>query len=296
MRTNPFQGTGVAVVTPFTAEGEVDLLTLREHIRHLVDEGGVDFLCVLGTTAETPTLSLQERELIIETFVDEVGGQVPLLLGCGGNSTGSVCSYLEESDFEGIDGVLIVTPYYNKPTQEGLYRHFRAVSQASPVPVVLYNVPGRTGVNLTADTTLRLAEDFENIVAIKEASGNLAQINELIAHAPAGFEVISGDDSLTFEIVSLGGVGVISVVANAFPAEMTELGRIMKNGDVFEALRIHRAFHDVFRLAFVEGNPAGIKCMMAERGELENVLRLPLTEVSENTRRHIAQALENFTL
>ena len=164
------------------------------------------------------------------------------------------------------------------------------------MPVVLYNVPGRTGVNLTAETTLRLAEDFENIVAIKEASGNLAQINELIAHAPAGFEVISGDDSLTFEIVSLGGVGVISVVANAFPAEMTELVRSMKNGDVFEALRIHRAFHDVFRLAFVEGNPAGIKCMMAERGELENVLRLPLTEVSENTRRHIAQALENFTL
>ena len=153
MRTNPFQGTGVAVVTPFTAEGEVDLLTLREHIRHLVDEGGVDFRCVLGTTAETPTLSQQERELIIETFVDEAGGQVPLLLGCGGNNTGSVCSYLEESDFEGIDGVLIVTPYYNKPTQEGLYRHFRAVSQASPVPVVLYNVPGRTGVNLNADTT-----------------------------------------------------------------------------------------------------------------------------------------------
>ena len=296
MRTNPFQGTGVAVVTPFTAEGEVDLLTLREHINRLLEDGDVDYLCVLGTTAETPTLNVAEREQIIEAFVDEVQGRVPLLLGCGGNDTGSVCAFLEEADFEGIDGVLIVTPYYNKPTQEGLYRHYRAVSQASPVPVVLYNVPGRTGVNLSSETTLRLAEDFENIVAIKEASGNLAQINEIISHAPAGFEVISGDDSLTFEIVALGGVGVISVVANAFPNEMAELVRSMKNGDVFEALHIHRAFHDIFRLAFVEGKPAGVKCMMAERKELQNVLRLPLTEVSENTRRHIAQALQDFEI
>ena len=294
MRTNPFQGTGVAVVTPFTAE--VDLLTLREHINRLLEDGDVDYLCVLGTTAETPTLNVAEREQIIEAFVDEVQGRVPLLLGCGGNDTGSVCAFLEEADFEGIDGVLIVTPYYNKPNQEGLYRHYRAVSQASPVPVVLYNVPGRTGVNLSSETTLRLAEDFENIVAIKEASGNLAQINEIISHAPAGFEVISGDDSLTFEIVALGGVGVISVVANAFPNEMAELVRSMKNGDVFEALHIHRAFHDIFRLAFVEGNPAGVKCMMAERKELQNVLRLPLTEVSENTRRHIAQALQDFEI
>ena len=247
MRTNPFQGTGVAVVTPFTAEGEVDLLTLREHINRLLEDGDVDYLCVLGTTAETPTLNVAEREQIIEAFVDEVQGRVPLLLGCGGNDTGSVCAFLEEADFEGIDGVLIVTPYYNKPTQEGLYRHYRAVSQASPVPVVLYNVPGRTGVNLSSETTLRLAEDFENIVAIKEASGNLAQINEIISHAPAGFEVISGDDSLTFEIVALGGVGVISVVANAFPNEMAELVRSMKNGDVFEALHIHRAFHGICR-------------------------------------------------
>jgi len=296
MRTNPFQGTGVAVVTPFTAEGEVDLLTLREHINRLLEDGDVDYLCVLGTTAETPTLNVAEREQIIEAFVDEVQGRVPLLLGCGGNDTGSVCAFLEEADFEGIDGVLIVTPYYNKPTQEGLYRHYRAVSQASPVPVVLYNVPGRTGVNLSSETTLRLAEDFENIVAIKEASGNLAQINEIISHAPAGFEVISGDDSLTFEIVALGGVGVISVVANAFPNEMAELVRSMKNGDVFEALHIHRAFPAIFRLAFVEGNPAGVKCMKAERKELQNVLRLPLTEVSENTRRHIAQALQDFEI
>lgn len=272
------------------------MLTLREHINRLLEDGDVDYLCVLGTTAETPTLNVAEREQIIEAFVDEVQGRVPLLLGCGGNDTGSVCAFLEEADFEGIDGVLIVTPYYNKPTQEGLYRHYRAVSQASPVPVVLYNVPGRTGVNLSSETTLRLAEDFENIVAIKEASGNLAQINEIISHAPAGFEVISGDDSLTFEIVALGGVGVISVVANAFPNEMAELVRSMKNGDVFEALHIHRAFHDIFRLAFVEGNPAGVKCMMAERKELQNVLRLPLTEVSENTRRHIAQALQDFEI
>lgn len=286
----------MAVVTPFTAEGEVDFLTLREHIAHLIEEGGVDYLCVLGTTAETPTLTAQERELIVEAFVDETAGRVPLLLGCGGNDTDSVCAFLENSDFEGIDGVLIVTPYYNKPTQEGLYRHYRAVSQASPVPVVLYNVPGRTGVNLKAETTLRIAEDFDNVVAIKEASGSLTQVNDVISHAPAGFDVISGDDSLTFEIVSLGGAGVISVVANAFPCEMTEMVRCLKNGDLFEALQIHRSFYDIFRLAFVEGNPAGIKCMMSERGELQNVLRLPLTEVSEPTRRSIAQALHDFSL
>ena len=187
MRTNPFQGTGVAVVTPFTAEGEVDLLTLREHINRLLEDGDVDYLCVLGTTAETPTLNVAEREQIIEPSWTKSRVACPLLLGCGGNDTGSVCAFLEEADFEGIDGVLIVTPYYNKPTQEGLYRHYRAVSQASPVPVVLYNVPGRTGVNLSSETTLRLAEDFENIVAIKEASGHLAQINEIISHAPGGF-------------------------------------------------------------------------------------------------------------
>lgn len=296
MRTNPFQGTGVAVVTPFTADGEVDLLTLREHINHLIEEGGIDYLCALGTTAETPTLSNEERELITEAFVDEVGGRVPILLGCGGNHTDAVCAFLEEADFEGIDGVLIVTPFYNKPTQEGLYRHFRAVSLASPVPVVLYNVPGRTGVNMTAETTLRLAEDFDNIVAIKEASGQLPQIETIISHAPEGFEVISGDDSLTFEIVSLGAVGVISVVGNAFPEEMAELVRNLRHGDLHAALHMHRCFHDIYRLAFAEGNPAGIKCMLAERGEMQNILRLPLIEVSDPLHRQIAQALHDFSI
>ncbi len=295
MKTNPFQGTGVAVVTPFTPEGEVDMMALREHIERLI-EGGVDYLCALGTTAETPTLSTDEKERIIETFVDVVQGRVPLLLGCGGNNTNAVCAYLENSDFEGIDGVLIITPYYNKPTQEGLYRHYRAVAESSPVPVVLYNVPGRTGVNLEAATTLRLAEELDNVVAIKEASGRLCQIEEIIAGAPEGFEVISGDDSLTFELIALGAVGVISVVGNAYPEAMSALTRAQLAGDISEALRIHRALRQIFHLAFVEGNPAGVKCMLSLRGEMANVLRLPLTEVSPATETAIARATDDFTL
>lgn len=296
MRTNIFQGTGVAVITPFTPEGEIDFFALREHIGRLIEKGGVDYLCALGTTAETPTLSAEERERIVEVFVDTVDGRVPILLGCGGNNTGAVCAYLENTDFEGISGVLIVTPYYNKPTQEGLYRHYRAVAESSPVPVVLYNVPGRCGVNMTAETTLRLAHEFEHIVAIKEASGNIPQIEDIIARAPEGFGMISGDDSLTFELVTLGGVGVISVIGNAFPAEMSELVQHLREGNITEARKIHRSLKDIFRLAFVEGNPAGVKCMMAERDEISNVLRLPLVEVSEVTRAKIIKAISDLSI
>lgn len=295
MRTNIFKGTGVAVITPFTPEGEIDLFALREQIERLI-QNGVDYLCALGTTAETPTLSAEEKERIVEAFVDTVDGRVPILLGCGGNNTNAVCAYLENTDFEGISGVLIVTPYYNRPNQEGLYRHYRAVAEASPVPVVLYNVPSRTGVNMTAETTLRLANEFEHIVAIKEACGNIAQIEEIIAGAPEGFEVISGDDSICFELVTLGAVGVISVVGNAFPAEMSEMVRNLRDGNVSEALNIHRRLKDIFRLAFIEGNPAGVKCMMAERDEISNVLRLPLVEVTEATRAKISKAISDFTL
>lgn len=295
MRTNIFQGTGVAVITPFTPEGEIDTFALREQIERLI-KNGVDYLCALGTTAETPTLSAEEKERIVEVFVDTVDGRVPILLGCGGNNTNAVCAYLENTDFEGISGVLIVTPYYNRPNQEGLYRHYRAIAEASPVPVVLYNVPGRTGVNMTAETTLRLANEFEHIVAIKEACGNISQIEEIIAGAPKGFEVISGDDSICFELVTLGAVGVISVVGNAFPAEMSEMVRNLREGNVSEALQIHRRFKDIFRLAFIEGNPAGVKCMMAERDEISNVLRLPLVEVSEVTRAKITKAISDFTI
>lgn len=296
MRTNIFQGTGVAVITPFTSEGEIDFFALREHIERLIEKGEVDYLCALGTTAETPTLSVEEKELIVETFVDTVDGRLPILLGCGSNNTRAVCSFLENTDFEGISGVLIVTPYYNKPTQEGLYRHYATVAESSPVPVVLYNVPGRCGVNMTAETTLRLAREFEHIVAIKEASGNIAQIEDIIAGAPEGFGVISGDDALTFELMTLGAVGVISVIGNAFPNEISDLVQYLREGNLMEARRIHTSLRELYRLAFIEGNPAGVKCMMAEKDEISNVLRLPLVEVGEMTRQKIVKAISDFVI
>lgn len=294
MRKNIFRGLGVAVITPFTQDGNIDFYALRELINNVLQEGGADFLCVLGTTAETPTLTTEEKELIMETFVETVDGRVPLLLGCGGNNTRAVCQYLETANLEGFDGVLIVTPYYNKPTQEGLYQHFVAVADASPLPVVLYNVPGRTGVNLTAQTTIRIAEDCPNVVAIKEASGILSQIDAIIAGAPDGFEVISGDDSLTYPLLGLGAVGLISVVANAFPTEMSQLVHDTMEGNVDAALDTHRRFQNIFRLSFADGNPAGVKAMLALTEQCANVLRLPLVPVSDATEADIVEALANF--
>lgn len=294
MRTNIFRGLGVAVVTPFTADGNIDFFALRELINRLIEEGGVDFLCVLGTTAETPTLSDEEKEMIMDLFVETVRGRVPLMLGCGGNNTRSVCNYLANANLEGFDGVLIVAPYYNKPTQEGLYQHFVSVADASPLPVILYNVPGRTGVNLQAATTIRIAEDCPNVVAIKEASGNISQIEQIIAGAPDGFEVLSGDDGLAYTVLSLGAAGLISVVANVLPAEMTQLVHSTLDGDIDNALDAHRRLRDIFRLSFVEGNPAGVKAMMAQRGQCGNHLRLPLVPVSEPTESAIIEALDNL--
>lgn len=294
MKTNIFRGMGVAVVTPFTADGNIDFYALRELINRLVEEGGADFLCVLGTTAETPTLSDEEKEMVMETFVDTVAGRVPLMLGCGGNNTRAVCNFLTNANLDGFDGVLIVTPYYNKPTQEGLYQHYVSVADASPLPVILYNVPGRTGVNLAASTTIRIAEDCPNVVAIKEASGNIMQIEQIIAGAPDGFEVISGDDALTYTLLGLGVVGLISVVGNALPAEMHQLVHAVLDGDNDNALDVHRRLRDIFRLSFVEGNPAGVKAMMAHKGQCGNYLRLPLVPVSEKTEAAIIEALANF--
>lgn len=294
MRTNIFRGLGVAVVTPFTPDGDIDFLSLRELIENLLQDGGADFLCVLGTTAETPTLSAEEKELVMETFIEVVDGRVPLLLGCGGNDTRTVCRYLENTNLSGFDGVLIVTPYYNKPTQEGLFQHYVAVADASPLPVVLYNVPGRTGVNLTAATTIRIAEECPNVVAIKEASGNLAQIDAIIAGAPDGFEVISGDDALTYSLLGLGAVGLISVIANAFPTEMSQLVHDALEGNIDAALDTHRRFCELYRLSFIDGNPAGVKAMLAHTDQCSNVLRLPLVPVSEATEASIVEALASF--
>lgn len=294
MRTNIFRGLGIAVITPFTSEGNVDFYALRELINHILDDGEVDFLCVLGTTAETPTLSDEEKEMIMETFVETVDGRVPLLLGCGGNNTRGVCRFLETANLDGFDGILVVTPYYNKPTQEGLYQHYVTIADASPLPVVLYNVPGRTGVNLEARTTLRIAEDCPNVVAIKEASGNLQQIEQIVADAPDGFEVISGDDALTVHLLTLGAVGLISVIGNAYPAEMSQLVHSVLDGRMDEALDIHRRFRELTRLAFVEGNPAGVKAILSRMELCANVLRLPLVPVSESTESRIIEAVARF--
>lgn len=294
MRTNIFKGYGVAVVTPFSPEGNIDFYALREHIRFLLDQGQVDYLCVLGTTAETPTLSTEEREMVMDTFVETVDGRVPLLLGCGSNSTHQVCEYLATANLDGFDGVLIVAPYYNKPSQEGLYRHFAMVAEASPLPIVLYNIPGRTGVNLLPETVVRIAADYENVVAIKEASGNLQQVERIIEMAPDGFEVISGDDAIAIEVMLLGGSGLISATGNAFAEEMGELVHAALEGRYDAALDIHRSLGEIFRLAFVEGNPSGVKCMMHHRGLCNNVLRLPLVPVSTAIDHDISAAMKNL--
>lgn len=293
MATNKFRGLGIAVITPFKSNGEVDFDALSRLLEYQI-KGNVDFLCIMGTTAETPTLSKAEKQQLKDFFVERVAGRVPLLMGCGGNSTANVVEDLKTMDLKGIDGVLSVCPYYNKPSQEGLYQHFAAIAKASPVPVVLYNVPGRTGVNMTADTTLRLAREFENIVAIKEASGNITQMDDIIKNKPASFDVISGDDGITFPLITLGAVGVISVIGNALPAEFSKMVRLALRGEYDSALTIHHKFTELFKLLFVDGNPAGVKAMLHEMGMIENVLRLPLVPTRLTTMERISQIIREL--
>ena len=293
VRHNVFQGMAVALITPFDASGNLDEKTLRQLLAfHLLE--GTDFLCILGTTAETPCLTAAEKETIKRIAVEEVGGKIPLLLGCGGNNTAAVVEYLQQTDLTGYAGVLIVTPYYNKPSQEGLYQHFVAVAKASPLPVVLYNVPGRTGVNLEAKTTLRIAHECENVVAIKEASGRIEQIEEIIRLAPEGFEVISGDDAITFELMTIGAAGVISVVGNAYPHEFTQMIHAAKQGQWSESLALHRRFSPLYPLMTVDGNPAGVKSLLSIQGKITNRLRLPLVSATESTAEKLRLADKNF--
>ena len=275
-------GMGVALVTPFKEDGSVDY----EALLRLVDyqlQNGTDFLCVLGTTAETPTLSKEEKEKVKRTVIDRVNGRIPILLGVGSNSTQAVVESVKNDDMTGVDALLVVVPYYNKPSQEGIYQHYKAVAEATELPIVLYNVPGRTGVNMTAETTLRLARDFDNIVAIKEASGNISQMDEIIRNKPEGFDVISGDDGITFPLITLGAVGVISVLGNAFPAGFSKMNRLALQGNYAEALAIHQKFAEMCNLLFVDGNPAGVKAMLNIMGMMENKLRLPLVPAREAT-------------
>lgn len=292
-RENIFKGLGVAVATPFTADGAVDYPALHSIIDHQIEQGA-DFLCVLGTTAETPCLDATEKNEITRRMAEWVKKRVPILLGCGSNNTADVVRFLQTADLTGIDGVLIVCPYYNKPSQEGLYQHFCHVAAASPLPVVLYNVPGRTGVNLDAATTLRIARDCPNVVAIKEASGKIGQIEDILKDAPEGFDVLSGDDAITLELISAGAAGVISVIGNAYPAEFGEMVHSALAGDFNTALRWHRRFNELYKLMSADGNPAGVKALLSVLGKAENRLRLPLVPVRHETMERIRHFVSDF--
>ncbi len=295
MAQNKFKGLGIALITPFRADGTIDEEALVRLVEYQI-KNGADFLCIMGTTAETPTLTRDEKSYLRQLLVQRVAGRVPLLMGCGGNCTRAVIDELQSTDWTGIDGVLSVCPMYNKPSQEGLYQHFSAIAKASPVPVVLYNVPGRTGVNMTAETTLRLARDHENIVAIKEASGNITQMDDIIKNKPEGFAVISGDDGITFPLITLGAVGVISVIGNALPREFSRMVRLALNGDYSSALHIHHKFTELFKLLFVDGNPAGVKAMLHAMGMIENQLRLPLVPTRLTTMEKISDILQELNI
>ena len=295
MAHNKFRGLGIALVTPFTKSGAVDYDSLR-HILDYQLGNGIDFLCILATTGETPCLTAGEKQIIKEIVIEKVKGTIPILMGCGGNNTSEIVRTLQTEDFTGIDGILSVCPYYNKPSQEGLYQHFKTIANATTLPVVLYNVPGRVGVNMTAETTLRLANDCSNIVAIKEASGNFTQIDDIIKNRPEGFNVISGDDGITYPLITMGAVGVISVIGNAFPREFGRMTRLALQGDFANALTIHHKFTELFKLLFVDGNPAGVKAMLHAMGMIENKLRLPLVPTRITTFEAMRKILNELNI
>ncbi len=287
-------GMGVALVTPFKVDKSIDYPALARLIEYQISNG-VDYIVVLGTTAETPTLSKDERRDIQAFIIDRVNGRVPLVIGIGGNCTSDVVRQLTDSDLSAYSAVLSVVPYYNKPSQEGIYQHYHAIAEASPLPIILYNVPGRTGVNMSAETTLRLACDHPGkIIGIKEASGDINQMDEIIKRKPRDFMVISGDDGITFPLITLGAVGVISVVGNAFPKEFSRMVRLALAGDFEKALHIHHRFTELFSLLFVDGNPAGVKCLLHAMGLIENELRLPLVPTRITTYQRIRQLLHDL--
>lgn len=285
----------MAVVTPFTSAGAVDYPALKRLIRYQLDSG-VDFLCILATTGETPCLTLDEKNKITELVKEENKGLVPILKYCGGNNTAAVIEEMKATDWSGIDGILSICPYYNKPSQEGLYQHFKAIASASPLPVVMYNVPGRTGVNMKAETTVRLAHDCENIVGVKEAAGSLEQVDEIIKGKPDRFDIISGDDALTFSMIASGAAGVISVIGNALPREFSRMIRLEFQGEYEAARRIHHMFTELYSLLFVDGNPAGVKALLNDMGYIENVLRLPLVPTTIKTKEKMADILKEIRI
>lgn len=282
-------GTGVALVTPFKKDFSVDVAALQR-IVHFQIENQIDYMVVLGTTAENATLSQAEKELVIQTVIEANAGRLPLILGVGGNNTAQVVEELKTRDFSAFTAILSVSPYYNKPTQEGIYQHFKAVAEASPIPVILYNVPGRTASNMLPATVLRLARDFQNVIAIKEAAGDIVQAMQLIQNKPKDFLVISGDDMIALPMVLAGGSGVISVIAQGFPQQFSQLIRLGLQRKVDEAYALHYEFADSIDLIFEQGNPAGIKEIFKVLHLSENTVRLPLVNVDEK----LASKIANF--
>lgn len=286
MIMSKFLGTGVALVTPFRSDLSVDVQALSAIVNHVID-GGVEYLVVLGTTAESATLSKEEKQLVKQTIIKANRGRLPLVLGVGGNNTAEITKELQREDFSGFDAILSVSPYYNKPTQEGIYRHFKAVAESAPLPIILYNVPGRTSSNMLPETVIRLANDFENIIGIKEAAGDIVQAMKLIKNKPKEFLVISGDDMLTLPMVLAGGAGVISVIGQGLPKEFSAMVRHGLRGDLDQANHLHFQLMDIIELIFEQGNPAGIKALFEYLELCSDVVRLPLVEATADLKQRI---------
>lgn len=294
MKTN-IKGVGVALITPFNDNGDVDFEAL-ERLLDRVAAGGADYLVVLGTTAETPTLSAAEKEAVTKFIVSKNGGRMPVVIGIGGNCTAEVVDHIRHFDFTGIDAVLSVAPYYNKPSQEGIYQHYKAIAGVSPRPVVMYNIPGRTGVNMTAETTLRLARECKNIIAVKEASGNLSQMAYILRDRPEGFLVISGDDNLTLPLMAMGGDGVISVAVNAYPGKFCRMVHLLQQGDTAAAAGLHLEMMEATDALFAESNPVGVKAALAYYGLIRNNLRLPLVRSSAVLNERLKELIGRYDL
>lgn len=290
---NPFIGTGVALVTPFRKQETIDFSKLESLINNII-EGGVDYIVALGTTSEAATMTDTERHALQDFIVESVGGRCPIMLGLGGNNTLAVRDAIANTNFDGISGILSVAPYYNKPNQRGLAQHFKQIADASPVPVIIYNVPGRTGVNIQAETTLQLANECSNIVGIKEASGNINQVMQILRNKPDNFMVISGDDSLTYPMMTMGTSGVISVMANALPKEMSQMVKFALKGDQKKALPLHFRMLPLMNAIFDEGNPTGIKALLEIQGQIGNTLRMPLVKASKQLYNKLSALYDEF--
>ena len=288
-----FRGTGVAIITPFKNDSSIDFAAYGRAINHVIS-GGVNYLVPMGTTGEASTLSKEEKKAIISYTVEIVDNRIPIVIGIGGNNTQEVINSIRHTDLKGVDGILSVAPYYNKPSQRGLFQHYKAIATSCPIPLIIYNIPGRTNCNISAETCLQLAHDCQNIVGVKEASGDMGQIMKIIKGKPENFSVISGDDMLTIPVIAAGGAGVISVLANAFPAQCSELVNLSLKNNFKSAREIHFRFLEMIELLFIEGNPSGVKAMMNIMNICQNNLRLPLVPVSKAVNSRIQKAIDDL--